>query len=60
MASSGIPALRRMASPKSGSATRSIAIEGAGHSVQGDQPKALIEALHGFLGEIAWADGPAA
>jgi esterase len=33
---------------------RAIAIEGAGHSVQGDQPKALIEALHGFLGEIAW------
>jgi len=35
---------------------RSIAIEGAGHSVQGDQPKALVEALRAFIGEIAWPD----
>jgi esterase len=33
---------------------RWIAIEGAGHSVQGDQPKALIEALRTFLDEIGW------
>jgi pimeloyl-ACP methyl ester carboxylesterase len=33
---------------------RWIAIEGAGHSVQGDQPKALVEALRAFLDEIGW------
>lgn len=31
---------------------RWIAIDGAGHSVQGDQPKALVEALRAFLAEI--------
>ena len=31
---------------------RWIAIPGAGHSVQGDQPKALVEALRAFLEEI--------
>ena len=31
---------------------RWIAIDGAGHSVQGDQPKALIETLRAFLAEI--------
>jgi esterase len=30
-------------------------IEGAGHSLQGDQPKALIEVLDGFFKEIGWA-----
>jgi esterase len=39
---------------------RAIAIEGAGHSIQGDQPKALTEALRAFLGEIAWPDRHAA
>ena len=33
---------------------RWMAIEGAGHSVQGDRPKALVEALRSFLREIAW------
>lgn len=33
---------------------RWIAIDGAGHSVQGDQPKALVEALRAFLAEITW------
>ena len=31
---------------------RWIAIDGAGHSVQGDQPKALVETLRAFLAEI--------
>jgi pimeloyl-ACP methyl ester carboxylesterase len=31
---------------------RWLAIAGAGHSVQGDQPKALIEVLRGFLDEL--------
>jgi pimeloyl-ACP methyl ester carboxylesterase len=31
---------------------RSIAIEGAGHNVQGDQPAALVRALRDFLDEI--------
>jgi esterase len=31
---------------------RWITIAGAGHNVQGDQPKALVEALRGFLDEI--------
>jgi pimeloyl-ACP methyl ester carboxylesterase len=31
---------------------RWIAIDGAGHSVQGDQPRALVEALRAFLAEI--------
>jgi pimeloyl-ACP methyl ester carboxylesterase len=35
---------------------RWLAIAGAGHSVQGDQPKALIEALRGFLDELRQAD----
>jgi pimeloyl-ACP methyl ester carboxylesterase len=35
---------------------RWIAIEGAGHNVQGDQPKALVQALRAFLDEIAEPD----
>jgi pimeloyl-ACP methyl ester carboxylesterase len=31
---------------------RRITIEGAGHNVPGDQPKALVEALRGFLDEL--------
>ena len=31
---------------------RWLAIPGAGHSVQGDQPKALIEALRPFLDQV--------
>jgi esterase len=31
---------------------RCVTIEGAGHNVQGDQPKALVEALCGFLDEL--------
>jgi esterase len=38
---------------------RWLAISGAGHSVQGDQPKALIEALRPFLDELATTAGPA-
>ncbi len=34
---------------------RWIAIPGAGHSVQGDQPKALVEASRAFLEEIEWS-----
>src|SRR5260370_757305 len=33
---------------------RWTAIAGSGHSVQGDQPKALVEALRAFLDEIGW------
>jgi pimeloyl-ACP methyl ester carboxylesterase len=36
---------------------RWLTIEGAGHTVQGDQPKALIEALSRFLDEITEVDG---
>jgi len=36
---------------------RYLAISGAGHSVQGDQPKALIEALQRFLGELVTSPG---
>jgi esterase len=32
---------------------RWIAIAGAGHSVQGDRPKALVEALRNFLAQVA-------
>ena len=35
---------------------RWIAIEGAGHNVQGDQPRALVQALRTFLAEIALPD----
>lgn len=35
---------------------RWIAIEGAGHNVQGDQPKALVRSLRAFLDEIALPD----
>ena len=31
---------------------RRVTIQGAGHNVQGDQPKALVEALRGFLDEL--------
>jgi pimeloyl-ACP methyl ester carboxylesterase len=34
---------------------RYLAISGAGHSVQGDQPKALIEALQRFLDHLSRA-----
>jgi pimeloyl-ACP methyl ester carboxylesterase len=38
---------------------RWLAIPGAGHSVQGDQPKALIEALRPFLDELVTTRAPA-
>jgi pimeloyl-ACP methyl ester carboxylesterase len=38
---------------------RWLAIPGAGHSVQGDQPKALIEALRLFLDELVTTRTPA-
>jgi pimeloyl-ACP methyl ester carboxylesterase len=31
---------------------RRVIIEGAGHNVQSDQPKALVEALRSFLNEL--------
>lgn len=31
---------------------RQVTIDGAGHNVQGDRPKALVEALRGFLDEL--------